>query len=142
MYNTLGVHLVSVQKPPKNAILLGEGKWIEHVDLTGRYESAVNIDLLVHGLESMWAALETECVAECCGLDAFDFSPESIKEAASKLDLRDTCVKLDSLQAQLSLLGADVLVSKRLNNYCDRIEFNALLDHLRSRFAAESQQDA
>jgi len=128
--------------PPKNAILLGAGQWIEHIDLTGRYESAVNVDLLLMDLESMWSALETECVADCCGIDAFDFSAENIANAASKLNNAEVCIKIERLRTQLGALGADVFVSKRLNNYCDRAVFEALLNHLQNHFSALSREDA
>jgi len=45
----------------------------------------VDIDPELKALEPMWRALETSCVAGCCGLDAFDFSPENIASAAGHL---------------------------------------------------------
>ncbi|CAG0950241.1 hypothetical protein ANRL4_00028 [Anaerolineae bacterium] len=125
--------------PPKNAILIGEGQWIEHIDLTGRYESAVNIDLLLRDLAPLWSMLETECVADCCGIDAFDFTPENIANAAIKLNSADVCAKIEGLQVRLAELGAGVFVSKRLNNYSDRAVFETLLRHLHSHFSALSR---
>ena len=129
-------------KPPNNAILLGTDTWIEHVDLTGRYELAVNVDLLLKELEPMWSALETECVAGCCGLDAFDFSPESIASASAKLDVAEICAKIGRLRSELAGIGAEVFVSQRLNNYADRVVFEALLAHLQTKFSEQSGGDA
>ena len=128
-------------KPPKNAILLGAGKWIEHVDLNGRYEAAVNIDPLLTGLEPVWTALETECVAGCCGLDAFDFSAERIAAARTKLNAAEVSAELEKLRSMLGDVGADVVVSQRLNNYADRSVFDALLAHLQSNFSAPRGED-
>jgi hypothetical protein len=127
---------------PKNAILLGAGKWIEHIDLTGRYGAAVNVDLLLKGLEPVWSALETECVAGCCGFDAFDFSAENIAIATAKLNSAVVCAQLSKLRLELGSLGADVVVSQRLNNYADQRVFDALIAHLQSNFAGQDGGDA
>lgn len=125
-------------QPPKDAILLGGGKWIEHVDLTGRYDSAVDIDPWIKDLEPMWSALETECVADCCGIDAFDFCPENLATVEQKLERTVVCHRLKGLRSQLEALPGDVFVSRRLNNYSARSVFFALLDHLQDNFCGGS----
>ncbi|MBY0236789.1 MAG: hypothetical protein K2W93_17545 [Burkholderiaceae bacterium] len=121
--------------PPKNAILIGKGKWIEHIDLAGRYESAVNIDFLLRDLDSLWSVLETECVADCCGIDAFDFTPENLVNASNKLNGAELSAKIEDLRVKLEALDASVFVSQRLNNYSDRAVFEALLQHLQTHFS-------
>nr|WP_315491663.1 DUF6331 family protein [uncultured Rhodoferax sp.] len=123
-------------KPPKNSIPIGEGKWIEFIDLTGRYEGAIEIDLLLNDLEPLWSALETQCVAGCCGLDAFDFYPENIASAKEGLVASTVCQNLSSLQAALKELDGDVVLSRRLNNYADIAVFHALLVHLQRNLCA------
>lgn len=129
-------------RPPKHAILLGEGRWIEFIDLDGRYDAAIFIDELLSETGPLWAALETECVAGCCGLDAFDFSLDAIRAASRSLDPAEQCRRIDRLKAAVSGLGADVVVSERLNNYADIRVFNALLDHLRGGFETVRLQNA
>lgn len=123
-------------KPPKNSIPIGEGKWIEFIDLTGRYETAIEIDLLIKDLEPLWSALETQCVAGCCGFDAFDFYPENIAGAKERIDASAMCQSLLSLQAALKKLDGGVVLSRRLNNYADVAVFNALIVHLQSNLCA------
>jgi hypothetical protein len=129
-------------KPPKNAILLAEGRWIEFIELDGRYDSAMSIDHLLSDTGSLWASLEKFCVADCCGFDAFDFTLEAIKDASRFLDPAEQCHHIGRLKTALSEFGADVVVSKRLNNYADIRVFNALLDHLHGGFETMRLQKA
>lgn len=128
--------MLSNAKPPKDSIPIGEGKWIEFIDLTGRYESAIEIDPLLKDLEPLWSALETQCVAGCCGLDAFDFYPENIANAKQVIDTSAVCQNLSSLQSALKELDGGVVLSRRLNDYADVAVFNALILHLQSNLCA------
>lgn len=119
-------------KPPRYSIPIGPNRWIEFVDLTGRYAQALDIDSLIQDLEPLWCALETHCVAGCCGLDAFDFYPENIANAGSNIELESTCVELARLRSALKGSGAEVVVSRRLNSYVDIAVFDALIAHLES----------
>jgi len=116
--------------PSANAIWLGEGDWIEVADLTGRRDAAVDIDPELRSLEAMWQALESSCVAECCGLDAFDFSAGNIASAAGRLDVPEVCAALAAVRRHLGDRGADVLLSHRLNYAFERGALDALLGHL------------
>ena len=119
-----------------DAISLGEARWLDLADLTGRYTSAVQIDHLLVDLEPMWRALETECTTRCCGLHAFDFWPSGIAAAALVLDRREVCAALGQLRDTLRNLETDVVVSERLNHYIDRHAFEALIEHLHGCFTA------
>jgi hypothetical protein len=121
-------------RPPKNAILLGKDKWIEHVDLSGQYDLAIDIDPWMKDLWPMWNALETECVSDCCGIDAFNLFPESVADAALKFDRELVCGKLQDLRSLLEALSGDVFVSKRLNNFFARSVFFEVLNHLNEHF--------
>lgn len=121
-----------------DAISLGESRWLDLVDLTGRYAAAINIDTLLAESEPMWLALQTQCTPGCCGLHAFDFWPSGIAAAAEVLDRRQVCSALDSLRRALRGLETDVVVSERLNHYMDRGVFEALIDHLQRAFACSS----
>lgn len=124
-------------RPHKNAIWIGEDRWIEFIDLEGRYGDAGHVDEPLSSLDAFWAALETLCVAECCGFDAFDFSPEGVAEAARGLPhlrLRD---QLDKAIGAVEALDTTVVVSRRLNNLADRRTFLALLSHLKASLPAD-----
>ncbi|WP_284620710.1 DUF6331 family protein [Aquabacterium humicola] len=117
-------------RPPKNAIPLGPGRWINYVDVSDRRDSAVEVDPWLKDLEPMWRALETECVADCCGIGAFDFYPQNIHAALQFVERADLCRELGRVRYLLGTTPGEVLVSKRLNNYFDRSVFLALLNHL------------
>jgi hypothetical protein len=115
----------------RSGIRIGPDRWIEEIDLADQRSSAVDIDGLVSEFEALWAALETECEAQCCGFGAFDFAPAAIQRAASRLaSTEDMGRKVGTLRTDLEALAADVYISRRLNCYCSRGAMDALLSHL------------
>ena len=86
------------------------------------------------GIAPLWDALETLCVAGCCGIDAFDFSAEQLTSARRKLDA--AAIRQQLLQLQTELLQAlqPVVVSSRLNQYLDRTAAQLLMAHLLEHF--------
>jgi hypothetical protein len=119
---------------PERSILIGDEKWVEFVD-TGLRETEADIDPLLMDLEPMWQMLETECVAGCCGIQAFDFTPENIAAVASGLNSSEISAKIANLRAHLQQLDAGVFISGRLNHYSHRSVFDALLRHLQGEFS-------
>ncbi len=117
-------------KRPQNAIATGPDTWIDHVEPAVPYGKAVAIDDLLADLAPMWAALETYCVAGCCGFDAFDFSADGVDASLSKVNAARTCEALATLRANLLALRGNAVSSTRLNMFCDKNEFLALLSHL------------
>ncbi len=126
-------------RPPKDAILIGPGRWISHVDLSGRYASAIEVDSWIVELEPLWRLLETDCVAACCGVDAFDFSPDRLSAAMQNLNRSDVCTKMAALRDRVISVQSGAFVSRRLNSYFDRSVLVALLDHLCSHCCPETQ---
>jgi Family of unknown function (DUF6331) len=120
----------------RGEISIGEGKWIPFFDLEGRYQSAVAIDATLRPLARMWDALETQCVAGCCGIEAFDFWPTNIAKAAKILDATLLLSGLTSIRDEIEKLEADVFESRRLNSYFDKRQLLMLLDHLAQGFDA------
>jgi hypothetical protein len=119
-------------RPHKNAIWIGDDRWIEFIDLDGRYDQAVHVDAPLSSLEAFWSALETMCVAGCCGFDAFDFSPEGIAEAARGLPHARLHDQLEEAIRVVEKLDTTVVVSRRLNNLADKRTFLALLSHVKA----------
>ncbi|WP_240223335.1 MULTISPECIES: DUF6331 family protein [Gammaproteobacteria] len=114
----------------KNDIRIGENEWIAFIDLSGRYESAINIDHIIHKTSDLWNSLETECVAGCCGIDAFSFYPKDIISAISENDNSQLGALIQETINEIECLPTTVVVSNRLNNYEDKAVFIALLNHL------------
>ena len=115
----------------KNDIWIGGDRWISYINIQGRSDQAVNIDPLLADTAMLWDFLETLCVAECCGLDAFDFSPEHV-QTATETNVSGSARKIDDLVASINTLPQDILSSDRLNMYIHKQSFLELLQHLRA----------
>ena len=114
-----------------NDINIGQDKWIRFVDISNRpYELSISIDHLISPMESFWSALETNCVAGCCGIDAFSLWPEDIQGVSSSQDAQAISLGLESLGEFVEKSIADTFVSSRLNNLFDRRVLLALIQHL------------
>ena len=119
-----------MSKPNSNDISVGKDQWITFIDVVGRQERAVSIDHMIAPLESFWTALETNCVAGCCGIDAFSLWPEDIRRATTSVDGKSVGDGLASLREFVERSEADIFVSQRLNNYFDRQVLLQLIDHI------------
>ncbi|MDX1963582.1 MAG: DUF6331 family protein [Pirellulales bacterium] len=120
-------------KPNPNDISIGPDKWITFVDIAGRpYAQAVSIDHMISAMESFWSALETECVAGCCGIDAFSLWPEDIQAVCRSQDERSIASGLEALLEFIEKSRADTFVSSRLNNLFDKKGLIELIQHLQS----------
>ncbi|MDG0795731.1 DUF6331 family protein [Pectobacterium punjabense] len=116
----------------ENFISIGDDDCIVLPDLTGRYQQAVDVDYLLEGLLPLWAVIETECVAGCCGFDAFDFYADTIYAAGKKLKPAEFGHLLHYAIEQITLLDTTVVSSCELNNLADKQAFIALLQHIRT----------
>jgi hypothetical protein len=114
----------------KNDISIGQDRWIEWVELGDQQKNAIDIDKYVNELGEFWEMLETNCVHECCGIDAFDLWPASVHKAACSLINSELKKRLEILSNRIANLDGQVLVSHRLNNYFHKSVFQALLQHL------------
>ena len=114
----------------RHDIQIGEDAWIAHLDVSGREHTAVPIDDALHRASGLWNALETLCDAGCCGVDAFDFAPDSVRQAAATLDRRQLAAALHAMHQTIEALPVSVVVSQRLNFVGDKRTVLALLAHL------------
>lgn len=113
-------------------IPIGDNERIVLPDLTGRHHLAVNVDDVLEGLLPLWQIIETECVAACCGFDAFDFSADTLYAAARKLDAPELGHTLHRAIEQITLLDTTVISSSYLNNLADKQALITLLQHIRT----------
>ncbi len=95
--------------------------------LAGDREKAIRIDEWMVELQPLWAALETDCVAACCGLDAFVFWPEAIQNNTRHLPKAPLIAQLKIFQNKIENIYGNDLVSFRLNSYFTK---NTLLHFL------------
>jgi hypothetical protein len=126
-------------KPNPNDISIGQDKWITFVDIANRpYERAESIDHLISPIEPFWSALETNCVAGCCGIDAFSLWPEDIEAASSSQERQAIVSALESLREFGESSSADTFVSSRLNNLFDKKVLIELIQHIQSYVVSHS----
>lgn len=119
-----------------NDISVGRGRWLR-VRALPAAPAPIEIDALLDTTMPIWDALETECVAGCCGIDAFCFWPEGLvhsRGALSDVDVERTLLRL---REALAVGGDDdVLVSTRLNTLLVRASFVQLVDLLIAGYRA------
>jgi len=111
-------------------IFVGENNWIPFADLEGTQSSATNIDFALASTSSFWKALETQCVSDCCGFDAFDFSREGIAAASHGWDSSALIAELEAIRSVVAAVSSRAVVSSMLNNYCEKNTFLKLIDHV------------
>jgi len=111
-------------------ISIGEGEWIKWRQIDATITKPYNIDPFLKGSATLWENLETECVAACCGIDAFALWPADITKACKDLDkavLKDSFVQVIN---QLQQIEDKIVVSRKLNNLFDKQVFIHLIKHL------------
>jgi hypothetical protein len=112
-----------------NDINVDRGRWLRVRSLphnATRHE----IDDVLEETMPIWDALETECVAGCCGIDAFCFWPDELGNSIAKLPGVPVVPALLRLRDALAGDDDDVLVSTRLNALFVRSSFVQLVDVL------------
>ena len=114
----------------QNEINIGQDEWIPYVDIDGQQANATNLDKFIAPMESFLTRLETICMAECCGIDAFRFWPEDIRRATAGSDIQSLAQDLAALREFVEKSKADVFISTWLNQYFHRTEILQLLDHI------------
>jgi hypothetical protein len=114
---------------------IGHDRWIIFGELDGLQNQAINIDALIQPLDDLWQSLETRCVTECCGIDAFDFWVENILNNTKHLDHGELLAKLYAIKESVLGMTSVVVVSQKLNNYFLKTTFIELLNHLISVYA-------
>lgn len=110
-------------------ISIGKDQFIEWIDFDPT-ETATNIDEILQPTEMFWLLLETECVAECCGIDAFSFWKEDIMKA--KINAKDNEIinKLILAKEKIINFENNIIRSSLLNSVLSKITFINLLNHI------------
>jgi len=115
-------------------ISIGPDQWIAH----GNFERDPKIEQIDRELAPVLpfiASLETDCVAECCGINAFGLWPEQIKDAIKEDDshrVEGLILAFLQIEEAVNAMDCDVVCSKRMNA-CFRVgAFLQLVRHLRS----------
>ena len=81
-------------------------------------------------LGEFWNKSETVCVADCCGVYAFDIRPEQIVDVIKNLDIDTLVNQLEGVKEQVLASDAQIISYHRLNYNFARVSFLELLDYL------------
>jgi len=111
-------------------ISIGKDKWIKWIDFDPRTASIYDIDPMIEPITGFLELFETECVAECCGIDAFAFWPEDIQIVKKDFNCEDLLIKFQEIKNQLMLIKSDVVRSSFLNQLFRKEVFMKLIEHL------------
>ena len=130
-------------RPNKNDISIGEGVWVTFGELAGEPSHVIEIDPQLAAVLPFIETLETECVSECCGINAFVLWPEEIGKAAGGYTGRERDALLSAFAVAYNTiegLPCDTVASMRLNQLFRKSVFLEVLAHIRQ--AVESGSDA
>lgn len=130
------------QRDRQDDIQIGDDAWIEWISLDGRYEQAIDIDPLLGELWPLICLLETHCVADCCGMDAYDFTREAVNTALLELDRAKLHAACAQAHSAVAAAASDVLLSNTMNHYADKRVFLQLLEHLDECIVAQDAAEA
>jgi hypothetical protein len=119
----------ALKREDVNDISIARGRWLRVRSLP-QQATPHEIDDVLEETMPIWDALETECVAGCCGIDAFCFWPDELANSVAKLRGVPVVPALLRLRDAVTGDDDDVLVSTRLNALFVRSSFVQLVDVL------------
>ena len=77
-----------------------------------------------------WRDLETECIADCCGIDAFDFSDKRIKSTIQFHNADEVLNNLKALKTEFKKSNKEKVSSYILNAYFNEVEFYKFIEQI------------
>jgi hypothetical protein len=118
-----------MSKSNPNDISIGNNKWIKFIKLEDHH-NAIELDDILKPIEPFLTSLETHCVAECCGIDAYALWPEDIASAAKQSEIPQLSGSIDAVRQRIAQTDGNSFVSHRMNNYFERQTLLQLIDHI------------
>ena len=115
---------------PENDIKLDNNQVIEWFDFNPESDKNVDITYLTTPLVKFFKTLETECLSECCGIDAFDFSEENIKQNLCKFDKDKLIQNLLTILNDLEFQDTISVSSTDLNQLFHKKTFADLVSYI------------
>ena len=97
------------------------------MSLQKSYSADIHLELN----KEFWQDLETFCVAECCGSDAFDFSKEVIQETISYYDKEEIITNLDILIEEIQSSKFKDASSSIFNAYLKKEAFLKIIKEIK-----------
>lgn len=111
-------------------IKLAEDEFIDWIEFDVKSVNPKNIDHILEPTAKFWQYLEIECLAECCGIEAFSFLKKDINSANEKADISNLHSLFENIIIKISKLNSDVITSSQLNQLISKQVFLSLLQHI------------
>ncbi len=113
-------------------IYISEGKWIHWVDYDASVTDDYDIEDELKEMQPFWNNMMTECVSECCGIHAYDFTKGSVEKAVEKLNKHLVAKQLSKLRDIAANCNNNLISSRTLNHRLKKEVFIKLVNHLQS----------
>ena len=94
-------------------------------------QKSYSADIHLERNKEFWQDLETFCIAECCGIDAFDFSKEAIQETISYYDKEEIITNLDILIEEIQSSKFKDASSSIFNAYLKKEAFLKIIKEIK-----------
>ncbi|MBQ4820737.1 DUF6331 family protein [Aquimarina sp. MMG016] len=88
-----------------------------------KLKGSFSADIYLELNKEFWRDLEIHCVAECCGVDAFDFSKEEIQKTITCYDKEEIINNLDFLLGKIELSDYKYVSSGLFDEYSKKKVF-------------------
>ena len=115
-----------------NRLDIGDDKYI----FTGEYKKGMlrkKIDAELEPTKDFWLWLQEHCIPECCGLDAYSFYPETIRNAFSEsTDKLKVLKEIGILRTKINYLKEPFCTSNLFNESISKDALLELLAHIES----------
>ncbi len=112
-------------------IKISEEEYIKWIPLESNV-IFINIDNLLANTYDFWDSLSTECVFECCGIKACDFTSDTIIQSIHLFDKIELLKNFNDIILEINLLNTDEVYSNHLNQRFNKNVFLELLQHIES----------
>ena len=112
-----------------NNIHVDSDKVINWIDFAST--NPVDVDQLIEPLTDFFKKLEISCMAECCGINAFSFYPNDIRNACEEFSPDDLLEKINLLIQEITKLDGQVIECGQLNQLLHANVFLQILDHIK-----------
>ena len=132
--------ILNKQRNPDD-IQIEHRKWIELQSPKSGLDDALNIDQFVDRIPAFWKELETECVAECCGIAAFSFWREDIDRALGT-GCTGVAEAIEDLRTFVEEHDGKLFVSSRLNQYFPQPTLIGFLNHITAAIKNKEAEQA
>jgi len=110
---------------------IGNDSYISWKEVDWKNEPNLNIDEQINSLNELFQKLETVCDRMCCGIEAFDFQPKSIKKAGEHINISWN-KELSEIITRIETSTENVVSSLILNQLFEKSVFIQLLRHLKT----------